>query len=207
MADAQPQAAAQQASRPSYASTATLYEPFDPIGGLFAALGHIFALVAILIGLAIGLHLPAVANAAWPEAEPVQQLQEALGGGWPGIVEQAGTMLIVVLLFMAAVLIMIGRRKSGPGHLIRSLLGLTGFFWAIQLFRSEVMSYGEAQSIVDLFQQNQVGPALERLFGALSQEEAVVAGVIMLVSVLIMSWPPRRRTPVFAPTPHQGVVL
>jgi len=203
---AQP-AAHQMPSWPSYASTATVYQPFDPIGGLFAALGHILALAAILIGLAIGLHLPAVANAAWPEAEPVQQLQEALGGGWPGIVEQAGTMLIVVLLFMAAVLIMIGRRKSGPGHLIRALLGLTGFFWAIQMFRSEVMSYNDVQSIVDLFQQNQVGPALERLFGALSQEEAVVAGVIMLVSVLVMSWPPRRRTPVFAPTPHQGVVL
>jgi len=208
MAEPQPQAVASQPpSWPSYASTATVYEPFDPIGGLFAALGHIFALAAILLGLAIGLHLPAVANAAWPEAEPVQQLQEALGSGWPGIVEQAGTMLIVVLLFMAAILIMIGRRKGGPGHLIRALLGLTGFFWAIQMFRSEVMSYNEVQSVVDLFQQNQIGPALERLFGALSQEEAVVAGVIMLVSVLVMSWPPRRRTPVFAPMPRQGVVL
>jgi hypothetical protein len=40
-----------------------------------------------------------------------------------------------------------------------------------------------------------------------SQEEAMVAGVIMLVSVLVMSWPPRRRTPVFAPVTPQGVVL
>jgi hypothetical protein len=61
--------------------------------------------------------------------------------------------------------------------------------------------------MVDLFQQNQVGPALERLFSAFSQEEAIFAGVIMLASVLMLSWPPRKRTAVFAPMPPQGVVL
>ena len=105
------------------------------------------------------------------------------------------------------ILIMVGRRKSGPAHLIRALLGLVGFFWAIQLFRSEVMSQGEVQNIVDLFRQNQAGPALDRLFGAFGQEEAVVAAVIMLISVLVLSWPPRRRAPVFAQLPPQGVVL
>lgn len=204
----QPQAVvAEPSSWPSYGSTGTIYQPFDPLGGLFAAVGHILALGAILIGLAIGLHLPAVANAAWPNEEPVQQLQSTLGNSWPHIVEQAGTMLIVVLLFLAAILIMIGRRKNGPAHLIRALLGLVGFFWAIQLFRSEVMSQGEVQNIVDLFRQNQAGPALDRLFGAFGQEEAIVAAVIMLISVLVLSWPPRRRTPVFAQMPPQGVVL
>lgn len=197
---------AEPPSWPSYSNTGTIYQPFDPLGGLFAAVGHILALGAILIGLAIGLHLPAVANAAWPQEEPVLELQRVLGDSWPHVVEQAGTMLIVMLLFMAAILIMVGRRKSGPAHLIRALLGLAGFFWAIQMFRSEVMSQGEVQSIVDLFRQNQVGPALERLFGAFSQEEAVVAGVVMLISVLVLSWPPRRRTPVLGPMP-QGVVL
>lgn len=204
----QPQAVvAEPPSWPSYGSTGTIYQPFDPVGGLFAAVGHILALAAILIGLAIGLHLPAVANAVWSQEEPVLELQRVLGDSWPHVVEQAGTMLIVMLLFMAAILIMVGRRKSGPAHLIRALLGLVGFFWAIQLFRSEVMSQGEVQNIVDLFRQNQAGPALDRLFGAFGQEQAVVAAVIMLISVLVLSWPPRRRTPVFAQMPPQGVVL
>ncbi len=204
----QPQAVvAEPPSWPSYGSTGTIYQPFDPLGGLFAAVGHILALAAILIGLAIGLHLPAVANAVWSNEEPVQQLQSTLGDSWPHVVEQVGTMLIVVSLFLAAVLIMIGRRKNGPAHLIRALLGLVGFFWAIQLFRSEVMSQGEVQNIVDLFRQKQAGPALDRLFGAFGQEEAIVAAVIMLISVLVLSWPPHRRAPVFAQMPPQGVVL
>jgi TM2 domain-containing membrane protein YozV len=203
----QPQPAYQPPSWPSYGSTGSVYQPWDPIGGLFAAMGHILALVALLLALAIGLHLPAVASAAWPDADPVRQLAGFLGPEWPGVVEQAGVMLTVVLLFLAAILIMIGRRKAGPMHLIRALLGLGGFFWAVQLFRSEAISREQVRSIVDLIQQNQMGPALERLFNAFSQEEAIMAGVIILVSVLILSWPPRRRVPVFAPLPPQGVVL
>ena len=58
----QPQPVAYQPpSWASYASTGSVYEPWNPIGGLFAAIGHILALAALLIGLAIGLHLPAVA--------------------------------------------------------------------------------------------------------------------------------------------------
>jgi len=117
-------------------------------------------------------------------------------------------MLIVALLFLAAIFIMIGRRKVGPSHLIRALLGLGGFFWAIQLFRSKAISAEQVQSVVDLIKQNQVDAGLKILFSAFNQQEVIVAGVIILMSVLILSWPPRRRTPFFAPMPNQqGVIL
>jgi hypothetical protein len=205
----QPQPATYQPpSWPSYTSSGRiLYEPWDPVSGLFAAVGHIFAFAAILIGLAIGLHLPSVAAAAWPAADPVRMLEQALGSDWPRIVEQAGVMLIAALLFLAAILIMIGRRRFGPAHLFRAIAGLGGFFWAIQLFRGDAISTDSVQRMVDLIKQDQVGSALDILFRAFSQEEAIVAGVIMLGSVLILSWPPRKRAPVFAPLPHQGVVL
>jgi len=191
----------------SYRSTGSIYETWNPIGGLFAAIGHILALAALLIGLAIGLHLPAVVAQAWPDAEPVLQLQQALGTAWPTAVEQVGTMLILLLLFLGAIFIMIGRRRSGPMHLVRAVLGLGGFFWAIQLFRGSALSTEQVQKVVDSIQQNQIGPALEQLFSAFNQEEVVFAGAIILVSVLVLSWPPRRRTPIFAPMPNQGVVL
>jgi hypothetical protein len=174
---------------------------------LFAAVGHILALAALLIGLAVGLHLPAVAAQAWPDAEPVVRLQQALGATWPAAVEQIGTMLILLLLFFAAIFIMIGRRRSGPMHLIRAILGLSGFFWALQMFRGAALSTEQVQKVVEFIQQNQMGPALEQLFSAFNREEVVFAGAIILVSVLILSWPPRRRTPIFAPLPNQGVVL
>ena len=205
----QPQPAAfQPPSWGSYASTGSVYQPWDPIGGLLAAAGHILALAALLVGLAIGLHVTAVAAEAWPQADPVRELARVLGPGWSATAEQAGAMLIVVLLFLAAILIMIGRRKAGPMHLVRALLGLGGFFWAIQLFRSEAIAPEQVQSIVDLIKQNQVDPALKILFGAFSQQSVVVAGVMVLLSVLVLSWPPRRRTPFFGPVPNQqGVIL
>jgi len=205
----QPQPAAYQPpSWGSYASTGSVYQPWDPIGGLLAAVGHIFALAALLIGLAVGLHLPALAAGAWPEADPVQELAKAVGPGWPGVAEQVGAMLIVALLFLAAIFIMIGRRKAGPGHLIRALIGLGGFFWAVQLFRGKAISAEQVQSVVALIKQNQVDAGLKILFSAFNQQDVIVAGVIVLMSVLILSWPPRRRTPFFAPMPNQqGVIL
>ncbi|HQA89454.1 MAG TPA: protein kinase [Sedimentisphaerales bacterium] len=196
-------------SSPSYASTGTIiYEPWHPFSGLVCALGHILLLAAILVGLAIGLHLPVVVAAGWPDPVIARDLEGIFGyAEWPRMVEQGGGLLIVALLFVAAVLIMIGRRKNGASHLIRALLGLGGFFWAISLFRSEVVSSREAQNIADLIRQNQVGAGLERLFNALGQEEAIFAGVIALVSILMLAWPPRRHTPIFAPMPNQEVVL
>lgn len=201
-------AAYQPPSWPSYTSSGSImYEPWDPISGLFAALGHIFALAGILIGLIIGLHLPAVAAAAWPNAPAVQQLAGLLGAGWANVVEQTGIMLIGALLFLAAILIMIGRRRFGPAHLVRAIVGLGGFFWAIQLFRGGAISTDSAHKMVDLIQQNQVDAGLQILFRAFSQEPTIIAGAVILLSVLVLSWPPRRRPPVFAPVPNQGVVL
>jgi len=149
-----------------------------------------------------------VVAAGWPDPVIARDLEGIFGyAEWPRMVEQGGGLLIVALLFVAAVLIMIGRRKNGASHLIRALLGLGGFFWAISLFRSEVVSSREAQNIADLIRQNQVGAGLERLFNALGQEEAIFAGVIALVSILMLAWPPRRHTPIFAPMPNQEVVL
>jgi hypothetical protein len=196
-------------SSPSYASTGTIiYEPWHPFSGLVCGLGHILLLAAILVGLAIGLHLPVVVAAGWPDPAIAQELEGVFHSAeWPRTVEQGGGLLIVVLLFVAAVLIMVGRRRFGPTHLIRALLGLGGFFWAISLFRGEAMSSSEAREVANLMRQSDWGPALERIFSAFSQEEAIFAGVVALVSILLLAWPPRRQTPIFAPMPNQGVVL
>jgi serine/threonine protein kinase len=196
-------------SAPSYANTGTIiYEPWDPLGGLLCALGHALALVAILVGLAIGLHLPAAVAMGWPNPEIAQRLNEVFGySNWPDLLEKLGVMLTLVLFFLAAIFIMMGRRKSGPAHLLRAVIGLGGFFGAIHLFRGEGLSTRDTRDVVGLLQESQLGKALETLLGALSQEEVVFAGVVFLVSVLVLAWPPRRRTPVLAPMPNQGVVL
>ncbi len=196
-------------SAPVYTGSGTIiYEPWHPFSGLICALGHILVLAAVLVGLAIGVHLPVLVAAGWPDPAIAQDLEVFFhSSAWPRIVEQGGVWLVVLLLFLAAVLIMIGRRRYGPAHLIRALLGLGGVFWAIQLFGNEAMSSSEAQEVANRLQQNETGLALERLFEAVSQEEAIFAGVIALISIFIMAWPPRRPTPIYAPMPNQEVVL
>ena len=202
-----PEAAEQKpASWPSYPSTATvIYEPWHPLSGLICALGHIVALAAILVGLAVALHLPAVVASGWPNPDLAQELEQLFGySGWPALVERLGSILLVALFFLAAVLVMIGRRKSGPMHLMRALLGLGGFLFAVFAVQG-VISPIELEHIVEAFQESQVGPGIERFLSACSQDKTAFAAGAVLLSVLMLAWPPRRRTPVFAPMPNQGV--
>jgi len=202
-----PEAAeAKPASWPSYPSTGTvIYEPWHPLGGLICALGYIVSLAAILVGLLVALHLPAVIASGWPDPDLAQELEELFGyAGWPALVERLGSILLVALFFLAAVLVMIGRRKSGPMHLIRALLGLGGFLFAIYAVQGVISSI-ELEHIVEAFQQNQVGLGIERFLSACSQDQTAIAAGTVLLSVVMLAWPPRRRTPVFAPMPNQGV--
>ena len=202
-----PEAAEQKpASWPSYPSTGTvIYEPWHPLSGLICAFGHILALAAILVGLAVALHLPAVVASGWPNPDLAQELEQLFGyAGWPALMERLGAILLVVLFFLAAVLVMIGRRKSGPMHLMRALLGLGGFLFAVYAVQG-VISPIELENIVEAFQGSQVGLGIERLLSACSQDQTAIAAVTVLLSVLVLAWPPRRRTPVFAPMPNQGV--
>jgi len=201
-----PAAEPQPASWPSYPSTGTvIYEPWHPLSGLICALGHILALAAILVGLAVALHLPAVVASGWPNPDLAGELENLFGyPGWPALLERLGSILLVVLFFLAAVLVMIGRRKSGAMHLMRALLGLGGFLFAVYAVQG-VISPIELENIVEAFQQSQVGLGIERFLSACSQDQTMIAAGTVLFSVLMLAWPPRRRTPVFAPMPNQGV--
>jgi len=99
---------------------------------------------------------------------------------------------------------MIGRRKSGPMHLMRALLGLGGFLFAVYAVQG-VISPIELENIVEAFQESQVGLGIERFLSVCSQDQTAIAAGTVLLSVVMLAWPPRRRTPVFAPMPNQGV--
>jgi hypothetical protein len=111
-------------SWPSYASTGSIiYPSWDPIGGLLCAFGHALALVAILVGLAIGLHVPSIVASGWPDPEIAEKLYEVFGySNWPVLLEKLGFVLTFVLLFLAATFIMMGRRRSGAAHLLRAVI-------------------------------------------------------------------------------------
>ena len=96
------------------------------------------------------------------------------------------------------------KRQLGQTGVNVTLLGLGGFLFAVYAVQG-VISPIELENIVEAFQESQVGLGIERFLSACSQDQTAIAAVTVLLSVLMLAWPPRRRTPVFAPMPNQGV--
>ena len=134
-----------------------------------------------------------------------QELEQLFGyPGWPGLVMRLGTTAVTILLLFAAVCTVIGRRHLGARHLLRAVLGLAGFLWAVTMFTNHVAER-RLDEVFDMLNAQQIGPAVERLLAICSGQGAVVAGIIFLVSVVVLAWPARRRQTTFTPALNQGV--
>ena len=114
-----------------------------------------------------------------------------------------GIIITFILLLLAAIFIIIGRRHLGALHLIRALLGLMGFLFAF-LFFADAFPNDYTVGFNELLNSGQAGPAFDMLLNSIG-EEIIVAAIIFLISIMILAWPPRRKQAVLAPLPNQGV--
>jgi hypothetical protein len=118
-----------------------------------------------------------------------------------------GMIFTIILLLLAAVFVIVGRRHLGASHLIRAVLGLAGFVFAVMML-SDAFSLSRRYSseVVNLLNCNKIGPALEKLLSLSNTEAAIFAGVTFLLSVVILAWPPRRKRMTLNPAFNQGAI-
>jgi hypothetical protein len=186
-------------------TTAVVYEPFHPLAFLFSGIGFILTFAAIVAGLVVGLHVPHFIAAGLPDPSLGLKLERLFGySGWPELAMRLGTILVVILLLLAAVFVIIGRRHLGGRHLMRAVLGLTGFVLVLLVF-SDAMSGQYFQDVANLLNSNQIGPAFEKLLSSTHNGEALFAGVLFLLCVVVLAWPARHRQTLLTPALDQGV--
>ncbi|TKJ36485.1 MAG: hypothetical protein CEE38_11775 [Planctomycetes bacterium B3_Pla] len=206
-AEAMQPASEEDAPTPSAApapTTVVVSEPWHPLAFLFSGIGFILTFAAVVVGVAVGLHLPHFVAAGFPDPGLAQELEQFFGySSWPELVMRMGTIIVFILLLLAAISTIIGRRHLGALHVIRTVLGLAGFVSAFLVF-SDAMSGYHFQEVVDLLNAQQIGPAFERLLGS-TDGEAIFAGVLFLLSVVILAWPARRRQAILTPALNQGI--
>jgi hypothetical protein len=145
--------------------------------------------------------------AGWPNAQLSAQIEQFFGyPDWPELVMRLGTILVVILLLLAGVCIIIGRRHLGVRHMLRAILGLMAFFCVLLVF-SNAMSGSYFQEVVNMLNSQQIGPAFDMLLRSTHNEQAAFAGVLFLLSVVVLAWPARSRQMIFTPQHYQGVIL
>ncbi|MBN1807088.1 MAG: protein kinase [Sedimentisphaerales bacterium] len=195
-------------TEPYTPTTTVLYEPFHPLAFLFSGIGFILTFAAIILGLAVGLHLPYFIAAGFPNPEISMEMEKFFGySGWPELIMRFGMIFTVILLLLAAVFVIIGRRHLGARHLIRAVLGLIGFVFAVMMFSDALsLSWRYSEEVVRMLNSHQIGPALEKLLRFSDTESAIFAGVIFLASVVILAWPARRKQTVLTPAINQGAI-
>ncbi len=191
---------------PSAPTTTVIYEPFHPLAFLFSGVGFILTFAAIIAGIVVGLQIPYYVAAGWPDAQVSAQIEQFFGySDWPELVMRMGTIVVVILLLLAGVFIILGRRHLGVRHMLRAILGLMAFFCVLLVF-SDAMSGSYYQEVVNMLNSQQIGPAFDKLLTSTHNEKAASAGVLFLLSVVVLAWPARSRQMILTPAHYQGVI-
>jgi hypothetical protein len=187
---------------PPAPTTTVVYPPFHPLAFLCSGIGFILVFAAVIVGLAVALHVPYLIAVGDPRF--AQEMEQSFGGydKWPELFMRLGMIVTAGLLVIAAIFIITGRRHLGARHLVRGVLGLGGLM-ATVLWLAEGISW-EFRGMHRLDSQ-QLGPVLERMLEGCQSEEVIMAGVFFLLSIVMLAWPAQRKQVILPQAVNQGV--
>ena len=180
-------------------------ETLHPMAFLLSFFGGLLLLTAIVAGLAMALHVPALIAAGIPDEGLAQEMKETFGyEGWPGLMEKIGFIVSAVLMVVAASCMILARRRFGAAYMTRAALGMLGFILALSALSASLPSTYPPE-VINKLQNEQLGPALEQLFDASHTVPAVFAALFFVLSLIVLVWPPRKEKRELA-MPAEGAV-
>jgi len=173
------------------------------VGRILSIVGVLLMFVAVLIGLAVAINLPAILAAV-----SVNELGEGLGrandyANWVPLGNRLGTLAMILVMLLATLTMIFARRRGGVGSVFRAVAGAFGLVLTV-LALQEAMEAVNWQGIVRQFDREQIGPGIETFFRGVHEPTAVLAAVLLLASAIILCWPDRRGRTVLPPEARHG---
>ncbi|MCP4455112.1 MAG: protein kinase [Planctomycetes bacterium] len=184
-------------------------EEFNPIGRLLSGLGFVLLFAATVGGLFFALHVPWFVSAGFPNPEVGEAMQDFFKyAEWPNLVESLGITACVLVCLTSLALIITGRRKAGPFHIIRAIIGVTALVIGLLVFSEMIPTYyfktsdrytlpSYQQERRDEFRQildnKETGRAVGYLVDHVDMDMAILGASLTVVSVITMAWPARRQ--------------
>ncbi|MBN1845418.1 MAG: protein kinase [Sedimentisphaerales bacterium] len=189
---------------PPFSSSRTRPVELHPVSYMLSFVAFVLLLGALLIGLAMALHIPALIASGAVDAALARDMEEAFGyPGWPGLVEKIGFTTSAVLLILSATFMIMARRRFGAAHMIRAAFGQMAMLLSISALSASLPDR-YPQQVIDMLKSNRIGPALESLLEASSQTPAVFAAIFFIVGIIILVWPPEQKEAAIAQAPASG---
>jgi len=183
-------------------------EEFNPIGRLLAGLGFVLLLAATLVGLFVALHVPWFVSSGFPDPEIGKQIQDFFGyADWPNLVETIGIVVCALISVASLGLIITGRRKAGAFHIIRAIMGVTALVIALATMSDMIPSHffkdpgytmpayrqEQRDDFKKMIEDQEVGHAVGYLVDHVDEDMVILGGSLLIVSVITLSWPAKRK--------------
>ena len=170
-------------------------EPISLTSIGLSMIGWLLLLASVIVGLGIALNLPTMIQAGLPEPGLAQELEREFGyAAWPSLVTRLSFVALGVLLLSATLALVVARRRVAGWHMIRSLVGPAGMMLSIyhvgQSFRGTNWT-----AIAGLAHANQPGAALDTFLTAPDEKHFIMAAVVLLLSIVLLAWPPKKAAP------------
>jgi serine/threonine protein kinase len=163
------------------------------VDGFLTALAVLLVLASIASGLALALDVPAMLAGGLPAPGAAEQMRRAFGEElWQSAVDSLVQMSFWVLLLMAGVVMMFLRRREGVAHMARVMAGCFGLLltaWALRgAFEQIPWPLVSAAADSGLY-----GAAIHEFTSGVKGPMAVLASLLLLASVILFCWAPKRR--------------
>ena len=151
----------------------------------------------LLIALPLALQIPEAVSVNVFNSGLGKQFADVFGyEGWPNLFQNLGFPVAITLLICAGILMTIARRRDGIMHMLRSLVGVGGMLLSIAMVTASFHRHDSINRIwhpiADHLQADRIGPAIETFMQGVDSLPLVFAAIFLVVSILILAWPPKR---------------
>ena len=174
------------------------------VGPTLSVVGGSLMFLAVLMGLALAVNLPAILASGLIGETLARELSRGLGGpDWPDVVHRGVTVAMWVVMLLAAVALIVARRSGGFGPMVRAVMGGFGLLMTISALQTALgdIPWPAVAAKADAYQ---TGAAIKVILGGIHEPPAVLAALLLLASMIVLCWPDERRKTIVAPRGRQG---
>jgi TM2 domain-containing membrane protein YozV len=181
--------------------------PFFPsfLSVVLSLVASLMILAGLMVNFGLAAQLPEAIMAGVMPGFDVEMVRVFGYEDWPSLMHTLGSPLGFGLIVGGGVLLVVARRRMGTVHMLRAMCGGGGLVLAATI-GTGLMNYNHRvwEDVSLELQANRLGPALELFINRMDQPVGVFALVVLVVSILVLAWPPKQRTLGVGPAVKEG---
>ncbi|HMB95940.1 MAG TPA: TM2 domain-containing protein, partial [Tepidisphaeraceae bacterium] len=160
--------------------------------GLLSALAGWLLFIGTVVGLAIALDLPNAANVGIFGPKFTNNLQANVFNGypqWPELAHKLGVVIMAIVFLIGVVAMLFARSHGGVAYQIRGGLAVAGLILTTAILHLAFAFTTAWTDMAPQLAQKKIPAAIDTFLNHWRGDWAAGAGLVFLVSIVLMAWP------------------